>query len=400
MTTTMRLRQLRLQGRRFLATTMAPKLPSDSAVFDTRLVLPSSSSSLQDNRVWGDALMKEVDMAALNVASRHSRDVPGVDMAPPVTAAIDDVTIMRPVRVGQIMSVSAHLTRVWKSSMEVEVIVEGEDLNEPEIGRWPVLCSHLTFIGLDAQGNPAPVPPLTPPETPAQIKGYEEAEKRKEARAARRQALREMPSENAFRLPGPPLLGSAISSASTTSAKTPQESFVQMTEMIFQKHTNSRGTAFGGQILAWGGMTTAVSATRHCRRRLELAAVHDIQFLRPIKLGDIVQVRSQVIAAFKSSVVVGLDVLAEDPDEGQTHQALTANFVYLTPISDAGKRPSVPALQATNEAEAEWAALAATYGTQYQEAKRLAATIKQGGLGSSRSIREEMGPDRWRYSAR
>ena len=350
---------------------MAPRHPSESAVHDTRLILPSASSSL-DNRVWGGELMKDLDMAAFAVASRHSRNRigdGGPGMAPPVTAAIDDVIFERIVRVGQCMTVSAHLTRVWGSSMEVEVIVEGEDLNHADWGRWPVMRSHLTFVGLHQDtGKPAPVPPLTAPETDGELTGFHEAEERKQARLARRSALLEMPAESAFRLSFP--CGSSCPLPSSPSlAKTPRESFVQMTETIFQRHTNARGTAFGGQILAWGGMATAVSAARHCMRRAELAAVHDIQFLRPIELGDIVILRSQVLAAFDHSVVVGLDVLAEDPDHGQQQQALTAMFVFVTPMSDAGRRPRVPALEPTTEAEAEWAVQAAAYGARYKEEK-------------------------------
>jgi acyl-CoA hydrolase len=125
--------------------------------------MPSSTSYL-DNRVWGGELLHKLDGAAFTCAFRHScmhvtpvggglgmggggevcglgeeSEVEIPNMAPPVTAAIDDVIFERPVRVGQVMTMTACLTRVWGSSMEVEVRVEGEDIMNPEWGRWPVL---------------------------------------------------------------------------------------------------------------------------------------------------------------------------------------------------------------------------------------------------------------------
>ena len=223
-------------------------------------------------------MMLDLDMAALIVASRHCRagtelDSVGVDgVAPPVTAAIDDVIVERPVRVGQVMNVTASLTRVWGSSMEVEVVVEGEDITKPEWGRWPVLKSHATFVALDAAtGKPCEVAPLTPPESEMDERRFEEAEQRKTARALRRN--RNLPwSPNGSFFLEPPIFGKEMPEQNTSQmdARTPAESFVQITETIFATHTNSRGTAFGGQILAWGGMATAISAGRHCTRRLEV----------------------------------------------------------------------------------------------------------------------------------
>ena len=83
-------------------------------------------------------------------------------------------------------------------------------------------------------------------------------------------------------------------------------------------------------------------------------------------MGDIAMVRSQVVAAHDTSVVVGLDVLKEDP-MGETKQALTANFVYVSPVGDAGLRPKVPKLTPTTEAEADWQTHAAAYRAKHKK---------------------------------
>ena len=111
--------------------------------------------------------------------------------------------------------------------------------------------------------------------------------------------------------------------------------------------------SLSSNILSFFRTATAISAARHCGQRVELISVFDIAFLRPIHLGEVVLVRAQVIKTEGTRLCVGLDIQAESVD-GTLAQALTASFTFATPFSDAGRRPEVPPLILTDEAEELW----------------------------------------------
>jgi acyl-CoA hydrolase len=128
----------------------AGRRASDSATVMTQLVLPQHANV--HGSVLGGTVMHWIDLAAAVVANRHCR-------RPVVTAAIDEMSFLAPIQVGQLALIRAHLTLVDRSSMEIRVDVESEDLLSGE-------CRHtstafVTFVALDpVTRRPAPVPPL------------------------------------------------------------------------------------------------------------------------------------------------------------------------------------------------------------------------------------------------
>jgi uncharacterized protein (TIGR00369 family) len=106
--------------------------------------------------VHGGVIMRYVDTAAGVVAIRHARKNA-------VTASIDRLDFHIPVFVGDLLILKAALNMVGKSSMEVGVRVEAENLLTGEIRH--AASAYLTFVAMDEKGRPCPVPPLIP-ETP------------------------------------------------------------------------------------------------------------------------------------------------------------------------------------------------------------------------------------------
>lgn len=115
----------------------------------TEYVLPQHTNAL--GGVFGGQIMAWVDLCAAICAQRHSGRMC-------VTAFVDDLKFEEPVRVGEVVRLEARLTATFRTSMEIEVIVEGE---HPASGRrWPCVTARVTFVGIDEHRKPAPVPPL------------------------------------------------------------------------------------------------------------------------------------------------------------------------------------------------------------------------------------------------
>src|SRR5579884_969252 len=101
--------------------------------------------------VHGGTIMRLVDNAAGIAAARHAR-------RRVVTAAMDDMSFLSPVYIGDLVTVSAMVNDAHRSSMEVGVRVDVETI--PTGTRRHVASAHLVFVGLDQEGRPAPVPPV------------------------------------------------------------------------------------------------------------------------------------------------------------------------------------------------------------------------------------------------
>ncbi len=129
---------------------LAEKPASASVCVMTEFVLPSHTNAF--GTIFGGTVMSWVDLCAAIAAQRHAgRSV--------VTAFVDDLKFEGSVRTGEVVRLEGRVTAAFRSSMEVEVVVRGEDAST---GRtWPCVRALLTFVALDAEGKPTPVPQLT-----------------------------------------------------------------------------------------------------------------------------------------------------------------------------------------------------------------------------------------------
>lgn len=125
------------------------KRAAESACTMTEFVLPSHTNAF--GTVFGGTIMGWVDLCAAIAAQRHAG-------RPAVTAFVDDFKFEGPVRAGEVVRLEGRVTATFRTSMEVEVIVRGEDTTT---GRsWPCVTAFLTFVALDDARKPTPVPPL------------------------------------------------------------------------------------------------------------------------------------------------------------------------------------------------------------------------------------------------
>ena len=142
------------------------------------LALPTDANGL--GNVLGGKVMHLVDLAGAMAAMRHAR-------RPVVTASIDHMNFLHPIRIGQLIVMHSQVNRAFRTSMEVGVKVMVEDLMT---GKKLHTCSaYLTFVALDTLGKPAPIPPVIP-ETEEEERRYREAQERREYRLALRKRSR------------------------------------------------------------------------------------------------------------------------------------------------------------------------------------------------------------------
>jgi acyl-CoA hydrolase len=152
----------------------------------SELALPNDANGL--GTLLGGKIMHLVDIAGAIAANRHSRQFV-------VTASFDHMDFLQPVMIGQLVTLHASVNRAFRTSMEVGVKVFAEDLRTAETQH--VASAYLTFVALDENRNPLPVPPVIP-ETDEEKRRYEEAGQRREYRLAmlRRRAAADQTSSS------------------------------------------------------------------------------------------------------------------------------------------------------------------------------------------------------------
>jgi uncharacterized protein (TIGR00369 family) len=146
------------------------KTAEESAVVMTHQVLPHHANPA--GNVHGGEILKLIDTAAGVVAMRHVRGWA-------VTASIDRMDFLKPVYVGELVILKASLNLVGRTSMEIGVRVEAENLLTGEVRHTN--SAYLTFVALDEAGRPRPAPPLI-------IRG--EVAERRHREAMRRREMR------------------------------------------------------------------------------------------------------------------------------------------------------------------------------------------------------------------
>ncbi|WP_156757748.1 acyl-CoA thioesterase [Actinokineospora pegani] len=166
---------------------LAPKPPSAARTSLSHIMTAIDTNLL--GTVHGGVVMKLVDDVAGAVAQRHSG-------GPAVTAAMDGMTFLEPVRVGDLVHAHAQVNWAGRSSMEVGVRVVAEPWDTAGVPPVQVASAYLVFVAVDAHGKPRPIPGLLP-ETDEDHRRLREAEIRRRHRLTRRDEIQ------ASRSPGP-----------------------------------------------------------------------------------------------------------------------------------------------------------------------------------------------------
>lgn len=172
---------------------MNGKTPGESATIMTEIVLPNDTNVLGNLR--GGRILHWMDIACAISGGKHSNAVV-------VTASVDNVSFENPIKLGDVVTITSKVTRVFNTSMELHCEVWAENL--PSQTHYKCNEAYYTFVALDSNGKPKKVVPLIP-ETEEEKKSYNEALARRELRlvlARRMKAHESLELRRLFELAG------------------------------------------------------------------------------------------------------------------------------------------------------------------------------------------------------
>lgn len=149
---------------------MNAKKPSQSLIVMTELVLPNDTNLFKN--LMGGRLMYWMDIAAALSGSKHCG-------SPVVTASVDNISFTNPIKLGNVVHIEAKVTRAFNTSIEIFIKVWGEDIIQQN--RYSSNEAYYTFVALDPNGKPRPVPKIEP-ETEHEIELYNGALQRRQLR--------------------------------------------------------------------------------------------------------------------------------------------------------------------------------------------------------------------------
>ena len=127
------------------------KFAKESFTIMTEMVLPNDTNTL--NNLMGGRMMHFMDIVAAIAAQKHSNRIV-------VTASVDSVSFREPVKLGNVVTFQAKVTRSFNSSMEVNIEVWAEDI--PAQKREKTNSAFFTFVAVDQSGRPIDVPEVIP----------------------------------------------------------------------------------------------------------------------------------------------------------------------------------------------------------------------------------------------
>jgi acyl-CoA hydrolase len=160
---------------------LSPKRASESATEMVQVVLPNDANPL--GFILGGTVMHLIDIAGAIACARHTRSLL-------VTAAVDDLQFLHPIKVGDLIILNAHVTCAFKTSIEVQVDVHSEETLTGK--RLLTSRAFLTFVAISKEGAPVPVTPLLV-ETEEEKRVCGAAHARRAARLQRRAEVTTLP---------------------------------------------------------------------------------------------------------------------------------------------------------------------------------------------------------------
>lgn len=198
--------------------------------------------------------------------------------APFVTASSEKIDFTAPGRIGDMIEATGRIVRVGNSSLDVEV----ELVAEAAVSADRRVCARgrFTMVAVKGPNTKLPLPPI-------------------EAVELRDDKLR-------------------------------------MADIVFPSQANHYGTLYGGDALKMMGKAAFIAATRHARKVMVMAASDRIDFVSPIREGQMVELVAAVRMVGRTSVLVGVDLIAEDLLTGERCQAASATFTMVA-VENTGR---------------------------------------------------------------
>jgi acyl-CoA hydrolase len=171
------------------------------------------------------------------------------------------------------------------------------------------------------------------------------------------------------------------------------ETTVEKVQWVFPEHAGAPGQIHGGRMMEWITQAGTMAAARMARGNVVLGAMDDIDFLHPVRVGEIAILRAQVEFVGRSSLEVGVRVWAEHVETGQRSVTLNSHLVFVSVDEDIRPRP-VPI-----RIEPEGAAERAVYEAARQRREQRLARLAQKRRAAVPAEPESDDDIRWRFES-
>lgn len=135
--------------------------------------------------------------------------------------------------------------------------------------------------------------------------------------------------------------------------KPASESATEMVQVVLPNDANPLGFILGGTVMHLIDIAGAIAAHRHTRSLLVTAAVDGLQFLHPIKVGDLILLKSRVTCTFTTSLEVEVEVFSEETLTGRRRMTSRAYLTFVAIARDGAKVPVPPLLLETADERAQ-----------------------------------------------
>lgn len=289
-----------------------------------QLVLPEHANTR--GTLYGGTMMNWITTAATMAAMKVAR-------GSVVLGSMDDLDFLHPVAIGDVVTLRARVEEVGTSSLEVGVEVHAEN---PRAGtRTLTTASHLAMVAVDAGGRPRRVPAAITPQGPEEEAIVASARARKRDREAALADRREQAGKVAER-----------------DADLPYA--MEVTRIVFPEDAVLGTMMFAGRLMMHLDEAASILALRYCRGPIVTASIDALAFYAPIRVGELVTYQAALNFVGRTSMEIGVRVIAEHPLRGERRHTCTA-YLTIVHVDDAGPQPVPPFSPRTDGERRRWA---------------------------------------------
>jgi acyl-CoA hydrolase len=284
-----------------------------------QLVLPGHANVR--GTLYGGRMMDWITTAATMAAMRLAR-------GPVVLGAMDDLDFLSAVRVGDMVTLQAQVEYVGRASLEVGVDVDAEDPRQG--GQRRTTSAHLAMVAVDDTGRSRPVG--------VQVTAADRAEEilldaARQRKADRAQRLADRPSGS----------GDQEETGGLTHT-------LEMSRLVSPDDAVLGTLMFAGRLMMHLDEVASLLALRFCRCPIVTASIDALAFFAPIRVGEIVAYQAGLNYVGRTSMEIGVRVLAENPLTGGRRHTCTA-FLTIVHVDAHGRPQPVPPYHPTTDAE-------------------------------------------------
>ena len=138
------------------------------------------------------------------------------------------------------------------------------------------------------------------------------------------------------------------------SPKPAKDSAVETSNLVLPSHANALGSVFGGVMTGWMDITAAICAQKHSHRVCVTASIDALNFITPVHVGDTVTLRARVVYTGRSSMMIYVDVTAQNLDENECRKCVDAYLTFVALDKNRKPQPVPPLLLQTDDEKREF----------------------------------------------